>query len=351
LTDAYAGAGVSIDAGNEAVSRYRALLERDRDPRILDGIGGFGGLFEFRGYRDPVLVASTDGVGTKVLVAAELRRFETIGRDLVQHCINDILCSNAQPLFFLDYLAVGKLDPDMAAGVVRGIAAACSENGVALLGGETAEMPGVYAPTHFDLAGTIVGAVERDALLDITAVRAGDAIIGLPANGFHTNGYSLVRRTIPRARWESPLGKGPRTIADALLAVHPSYLAHVRGVQAAGVTVKAMAHITGGGLLENPPRVLPDGVAARFAPARWSVPEIEQLVVREAGLDREEAHRAFNMGVGFCMIVAAHDKAAALNAADAALREHPIPDLEDARAFIAGEIEPRHACGPSVVIA
>ncbi|HXM19647.1 MAG TPA: phosphoribosylformylglycinamidine cyclo-ligase [Candidatus Tumulicola sp.] len=351
MSDAYAGAGVSIDAGNEAVTRYRSLLERNRDPRILEGIGGFGGAFEFRGYRDPVLVASTDGVGTKVLVAAELRRFDGVGRDLVQHCINDILCANAQPLFFLDYLAVGKLDPDMAEAVVSGIAAACSENGVALLGGETAEMPGVYTPSHFDLAGTIVGAVERDAMIDVSRVVAGDAIVGLPANGFHTNGYSLVRRAIARERWDSPLGKKPRTIADALLAVHPSYLPHVRAVQAVGVSIKAMAHITGGGLLDNVPRVLLEGLAARFVPARWPIPEIERFVVAEARLERDDAYRTFNMGIGFCMIVSAGDAQKAVRAADAALREKPIPDLEDARAFIAGEIEPRHAGGPSVVLA
>ncbi len=222
MTDAYARAGVNIDAGNEAVARYRDVLPKRRDPRVLDGIGGFGGCFALSGFREPVLVASTDGVGTKLLVAAELRRYDTIGRDLVNHCINDILCLNAGPLFFLDYLAVGTLDPAMAAAIVGGIGSACAENGMALLGGETAEMPGLYQPAHFDLAGTIVGAVERDMLIDVTRVAVGDRIIGLPSNGFHTNGYSLVRHTLPAARWSERLGAA--TIADALLAVHPSYL-------------------------------------------------------------------------------------------------------------------------------
>src|SRR5579863_6153834 len=221
MSDAYARAGVNIDAGNEAVARYRALIGQRRDPRILEGIGGFGGCFELSGYRAPVLVASTDGVGTKVLIAASLRRYDSVGRDLVHHCINDILCMNARPLFFLDYYAVGKLDPDVAASVVSGVARACSDYGFALLGGETAEMPGVYAPEHFDIAGTIVGVVERDAMLHAAAVVAGDAIVGLPANGFHTNGYSLARGVLPSSRWGERVAGSTTSIADALLAVHP----------------------------------------------------------------------------------------------------------------------------------
>ena len=350
MHDAYAASGVDIDAGNEAVRRYRSLLGGRRDPRVLEGIGGFGGCFEFRGYRDPVLVASTDGVGTKVLVAAALRRFDTVGRDLVQHCINDIACSNARPLFFLDYLAVGKLDPEVAAAVVSGVAGACADFGVALLGGETAEMPGVYTPGHFDIAGTIVGAVERDAMIDIASVAVDDVIIGLPANGFHTNGYSLVRRVMPEARWGDRVSGGDRTIGDALLAVHPCYLPYVDAVQASGVRVKAMAHITGGGLMENVPRVLPDGVAARFDRSTWMVPPVVAQVVAEAKLGDDEAYRTFNMGVGFCLIVARADASRALEAATRAVEERPIPDAGDARPAIVGEIEPRHPCGPAVVI-
>lgn len=347
MSDSYAAAGVDIDAGNEAVARYRALLGGRRDPRILEGIGGFGGCFEFKGYRAPVLVASTDGVGTKVLVAAALARFDTVGRDLVHHCINDILCMNARPLFFLDYFAVGKLDPDVAGSIVSGVATACSEHGVALLGGETAEMPGVYAPGLFDIAGTIVGAVEKDAMLDVSSVAVDDAIVGLPANGFHTNGYSLVRRVLARERWGdrvagsgSGSGSGTsstETIADALLAVHPCYLPNVDAVQAAGVTIKAMAHITGGGLIENVARVLPDTLAARFDRSKWRVPPIMAQVVREASLGDDEAYRTFNMGIGFCMIVARRDAEKAREAAGAG-------------AAVVGEIEPRHQCGPAVVI-
>jgi phosphoribosylformylglycinamidine cyclo-ligase len=351
MPDSYAATGVNIDAGNEAVARYREIASRHRDPRILDGIGGFGGCFEFRGYKDAVLVASTDGVGTKVLVAARLGRFDTVGQDLVNHCINDILCVNAQPLFFLDYFAVGKLDPDVAAQVVGGVAKACSENATALLGGETAEMPGVYAPEHFDIAGTIVGAVERTALIDGKLVADGDAIVGLPANGLHTNGYSLARNVLAVERWRDPLPGSGGSIGDALLAVHPCYLACVRAVEAAGVAIHGMAHITGGGLIENVPRVLPDHLAARFDRGAWRVPAITDLVVREARLGVEEAHRTFNMGVGYCIIVASGDAQRALDAARVALATHPIPSAApDAAPAIVGEVEPRHPCGPAVVL-
>jgi phosphoribosylformylglycinamidine cyclo-ligase len=350
MTDSYGAAGVNIAAGNEAVERYRDITARRRDPRVLEGIGGFGGCFEFRGYKDAVLVASTDGVGTKVLVAATMRRFDTIGQDLVNHCINDILCVNAQPLFFLDYFAVGKLEPEIAAQVVGGVAKACAQNGTALLGGETAEMPGVYSPEHFDIAGTIVGAVERADMLDTTRVGLGDAIIGFPANGLHTNGYSLARRMLAVERWLDPLPGTGESIGDALLNVHPCYLAHVRAVQAAGVKIHAMAHITGGGLLDNVPRVLPPHLAARFDRAAWEVPAIVGLIVREAKLGIDEAHRTFNMGVGFCLIVARADAKAALVAAQAMLATNPIGTTANARAAIIGEIEPRHACGPAVVL-
>ena len=350
MPDSYAAAGVNIAAGNEAVERYREIAAQRSDPRVLEGIGGFGGCFEFRGYKDAVLVASTDGVGTKVLVAAELRRFDTIGQDLVNHCIDDILCVNAQPLFFLDYFAVGKLEPDIAAQVVGGVAKACAQNGTALLGGETAEMPGVYSPEHFDIAGTIVGAVERDEMMDATRVSAGDAIIGLPANGLHTNGYSLARRVLAVDRWRDALPGTDGSVGDALLNVHPCYLRHVRAVQAAGVAIHAMAHITGGGLIDNVPRVLPSHLAARFDRSAWVVPPIADLIVREANLGVEEAHRTLNMGVGFCLIVARADAKSALDAANAQLATDPIAGAVNARAAIIGEIEPRHACGPAVVL-
>jgi len=350
--DAYAAAGVDIAAGNEAVSRYQSLLAHQRDPRVLEGIGGFGGCFAFAGDADSVLVASTDGIGTKVLVAAALGRFDSVGRDLVNHCANDILCANAQPLFFLDYLAVAKLDPAMSAAVVAGVAAGCAESGIALIGGETAEMPGVYVSNAFDLAGTIVGAVKRTDMIDITRVTAGDAIVGLPANGFHTNGYTLVRRILPRERWGDHVdGRSDTLISDALLAVHPSYAACVRAAQAAGVRVKAMAHITGGGILHNLPRVLPDGLAARIRRDALNVPPLMAQVVRAAKLDEQAAYATFNMGIGFCAIVAAADAQRALTAINETLARRPIGGAETERAALIGEIEPSHPCGPRVVIA
>ena len=349
MTDAYAKAGVHIDLANETIARYQSILERYDDPRVLKGVGGFSGCFALQGYKNAVLAASTDGVGTKVLVTIALHRYNTIGADLVNHCINDLLCSNADPLFFLDYLAMGALEPETAADIVRGIAQACQTHSVALLGGETAEMPGVYTPPHFDLAGTIVGAVERDALINVLSVHAGDVIIGLPANGLHTNGYSLARATLDQSRWSEPLAAGSgETIGDALLAVHPCYLPYVRAVQRSGGAIKSMAHITGGGLVDNVPRALPDHLAARFDPSSWRIPRITELIVHEAGLSAEEAYRAFNMGIGFCMIVAREDAPGALEAACAALTECPIPGVLQSAAVV-GEIEPRHPCGPSVI--
>ena len=346
--DAYARAGVDTERANEAVARYRALLGQSED--VTGNIGAFAGSFPLHGFREPVLVASTDGVGTKVLLAAALGGFESIGRDLVQHCINDVLCLNARPLFFLDYLAAGRLDAAMAESVVRGIAGSCEQYGVVLLGGETAEMPGLYQPSHFDLAGTIVGAVERAGLLDVHAVRAGDLLIGLPANGFHTNGYALVRKTLGPERWQETVPGTAVSVASALLAVHPCYLPYVRAIQAASVSIKGMAHITGGGLAGNLPRMLPGGLAARLQSARWTVPRIVAQVVSEAQLDRAQAYRTFNMGVGFCVAVAAADAPAAVQAANECLRAQPIESAEIQTAGIIGEIEPRLSEAPPVRI-
>jgi phosphoribosylformylglycinamidine cyclo-ligase len=352
MPDAYGAAGVDIDAANETVERYRTIVQPNADPRVLQGLGGFSGCFALQGLRNPILVASTDGVGTKVLVAATLARYDTVGRDLVNHCINDILCSNADPLFFLDYLAMGKLKPDAASAIVRGIAAACDDSNMALLGGETAEMPGVYTPPHFDLAGTIVGALERTAMLDPSTVVAGDVIIGFPANGLHTNGYSLARAVLPPERWHEKVSpESDLTIADALLAVHPSYLRYVRAVQKAGGTIKSMAHITGGGLIHNLPRAFPEQLAARLDARTWEVPPIVALVASLARLEPDESYRTLNMGVGFCIIVDQQAARTALNAARAAIAADPVPFAERQSAAIIGELEARHPCGPSVIIA
>ena len=313
--DAYALAGVDIAVGNAAVAQYREVLGRWQHPDQLDAIGGFGGLFAMPGDATRALVASTDGVGTKILIAAELQRYDGVGRDLVNHCVNDILVVNASPLFFLDYYAVGKLDPEIAAAVVRGCANACRAHGCALLGGETAEMPGLYAPGHFDLAGTIVGVVDRAAVPNPASVEPGDAVIGLPAVGLHTNGYSLARALIAREQWLEPFGDG--TYADALLAEHPSYFDAVRAIQKVA-SVKVMAHITGGGLLENLPRTLRPGVKAVLEQSRWSVPAIQQVLVDRGGLTHEERYRTLNMGIGYTLVVPVEDAARAVAAAPGA---------------------------------
>jgi len=331
--DSYARAGVDVAAGNEAVARYRDVLGGWRHPDQLDAIGGFGGLFRLPGSPDRALVASADGVGTKVVIAAELERYGSVGADLVNHCVNDILVCNASPLFFLDYIAFAKLDPAVAAEVVAGCARACRANGCALLGGETAEMPGVYHGRHFDIAGTIVGVVDIANLPKIESVVAGDAIVGLPAVGLHTNGYSLARTLIPPQEWNDPFEGG--TYADALLAEHPSYYEPVRAIQAVA-QVKTMAHITGGGLLENVPRTLPEGVKAVFEQQRWSVPPILRELVRRGKLGHEERYRTFNMGVGYTLVVPVTDAAAALAAAPGAT--------------VVGWIEARAGGEPRVVI-
>ena len=331
--DAYARAGVDISAGNAAVARYRDVTSGWRHPDQLGEIGGFSGLFRLPGEDGRLLVGSTDGVGTKILVASEAKRYDTVGSDLVNHCVNDILVVNAKPLFFLDYLAVGKLDPDVAAAVVAGVQRACAAHSCALLGGETAEMPGLYEPDHFDLAGTIVGIVEKDRLPDGERVRPGDAIVGLPAVGLHTNGYTLARALIPQSEWERPFGAG--SYLDALLAEHPSYYAAVRAIEAVA-EVKAMAHITGGGLLGNVPRTLPERCKAVFEQTRWSVPPLMTELIARGNLTHDERYRTLNMGLGFTLIVPLRDAEKAKNA---------VPG-----AVIAGWIEQRKAGDPPVVI-
>jgi phosphoribosylformylglycinamidine cyclo-ligase len=317
IPDAYARAGVDIAQGNAAVARYREVLGQWRHPDQLDPIGGFGGVFRLPGDDRRALVASNDGVGTKLLIAAELQRYDSVGTDLVNHCVNDILVVNATPLFFLDYLAAGKLDAAIAAEIVGGCARACRAHNCALLGGETAEMPGLYAPEHFDLAGTIVGVVDVADIPDPNDVNPGDAIVGLPAIGLHTNGYSLARALIAREEWTSAMPDIGLTYGDALLAAHPSYYDAVRAIQAVA-RVKTMAHITGGGLLENVPRTLPASVKAIFEQQRWTVPPIERELVNRGRLSVDERYRTLNMGVGFTLVVPLEDAAKAIAASPGA---------------------------------
>jgi len=311
VTVEYKAAGVDIDAGNETVRRIKSLARSTFTPGVLSEIGSFGGLFRLDRdrFRDPVLVSSADGVGTKLKVAFMTGRHDSVGADLVNHCVNDILVQGAEPLFFLDYLATGRLSPDVAEQIVSGIARACRENGCALVGGETAEMPGFYGDGEYDIAGFIVGVVEGSRVIDGRGVAPGDTLIALPSAGLHTNGYSLARRVLFEIAGLTPdqfvdaLGM---TVADALLAPHRSYLALVKPLLDRGI-LRGLSHITGGGITENLPRTLPDGCAAEIHVQSWSVPPLFTLLERRGSIDRDEMFRAFNMGVGMVLVCAEHD--------------------------------------------
>jgi len=305
----YKASGVDIDAGNEAVRRIRGLARSTFTPAVLSDIGSFGGLFRLEPgrFRDPVLVASADGVGTKLKVAFMARKHDTVGMDLVNHCVNDILVQGAAPLFFLDYLATGKLSPAVVESIVGGMAAACRENGCALLGGETAEMPGFYPDGEYDLAGFIVGAADREQLITGRGIAPGDVLIGVPSSGLHTNGYSLARRIVFEhlgLSVDSHVAALGGTIGDALLEPHRSYLPLVRPMLE-GDLIKGMAHITGGGITDNLPRVLPSSVVASVDLSRWQVPPIFQWLMEQGRVPLDDMLRTFNMGVGLVIVTAA----------------------------------------------
>ncbi len=304
--NAYELAGVNIDASNRAKTLMTAAVKSTYGKEVLSGIGAFGGLFDasaLKGMESPVLVASTDGVGTKTKVAAQLNRWESIGYDLVNHSINDILVQGARPLFFLDYVASSQVQPEQIAAVVAGVAAACKEAGCALLGGETAEMPGVYMPGEIDLAGTIIGVVERSQIIDGSRIQSGDVIVGFPSTGLHTNGYSLARRVLDELDWSTELPELGGTIGDALLTVHRSYIPAVEELQNAGVDIKGLAHITGGGLIENPPRIFPDGIGAVINRGTWKELEIFGLIQELGNVSDAEMFRVFNMGLGMIAVI------------------------------------------------
>jgi phosphoribosylformylglycinamidine cyclo-ligase len=358
LRSAYAASGVDVQAGERAVDLMRAAIESTRRPEMLGGIGGFGGAITIPpGYREPVLVASTDGVGTKTAIAAALGRCDTIGIDLVAMCADDVVCSGAEPLFFLDYLAVGQLDPPQVAELVEGVAAGCRVAGCALVGGETAEHPGLMDASDFDMAGCCVGVVERERMIDGRAARAGDAIIGLEASGLHANGYSLVRSLI--AQWGLDLGRPYQeqlhrslgteaaaatisaepehalaTIGDVLLTPTRIYARQVLALRerlgAAGHDLRGVAHITGGGLPGNVPRALPADLGARLDPLRWRMPSVMRLMGALGGLADDELRATFNGGLGMVVVVAPE----AIEATMTSLETDGIP------AAVVGEVVP-----------
>jgi phosphoribosylformylglycinamidine cyclo-ligase len=304
----YRDAGVDIDAGNALVERIKPLVRRSFRPEVMGGLGGFGALFDLSGkYREPVLVSGTDGVGTKLKLAQQLGRHDTIGIDLVAMCVNDVLVQGAEPLFFLDYFATGKLDVDTAVAVVGGIARGCELSGCALIGGETAEMPDMYPPGEYDLAGFCVAGVEKSELLDGSRVRAGDVLLGIASSGPHSNGYSLVRRIYDRAGRPAELDLAGTPLVDALMAPTALYVKPVLELLggAHGAAVHAMAHITGGGLTENIVRVVPDGLGVTVDVQAWPQPPVFDWLQREGAVPREEMWRTFNCGIGYVLVVAA----------------------------------------------
>ncbi len=322
----YREAGVDVDEAERAVERIARAASATLTPAVLGGVGGFGALFRFDtdSHPDPVLVSSTDGVGTKLKVAVALGRHDTIGVDLVNACVNDIVVSGADPLFFLDYLALGNLRADVVEEIVSGVAAGCAVAGIPLIGGETAQMPDLYRDDDYDLAGFVVGVVARAELIDGSQAGDGDILLGLPSSGLHTNGYSLARRVVPESIWAEPLGEGGATIGDALLEPHRSYLDEVRilrrALRAAQSDIHAIAHITGGGWEGNIPRTLPDGMGVEVDTGSWSVPAIFSLIQHRGDIADDEMVRTFNVGIGLTVVVAADAVDAALEALPEARR-------------------------------
>jgi phosphoribosylformylglycinamidine cyclo-ligase len=307
--DAYRDAGVDIEAGEAVVDGIRGAVERTFRPGVMSGLGGFGAMFSLQGrYEDPVLVSGTDGVGTKLMVALRMGRHKTIGIDLVAMCANDVITLGAEPLFFLDYFATGGLDPDVAIDVVKGIAAGCEQAGCALIGGETAEMPGMYAPGHYDLAGFVVGAVEKAKIIDGTRIEAGDALVGVPSSGIHSNGYSLVRKIVDELDWEQEYGLG-RPLGEVLLEPTRIYVKDCTAMRDVA-DVRGLVHITGGGLIENIPRVMPAGLGVELWPGRWERQPIYDLLRERGELTDRDMHRTFNCGLGLVAVVPQADAAA-----------------------------------------
>ena len=321
---AYAEAGVDIDIMMSALTRAKTLVKGTKTPGVMSGIGSFGGMFKSPG-KDAVLVSSTDGVGTKLKVASMAGRHGTIGQDLVNHCVNDILVQGAKPMFFLDYLGTSSLDPKVFLDVVAGLCKACKENGCALLGGETAEMPGLYPRGEYDLVGTIVGSVERKKIVTGDTIKPGDTIIGLPSSGLHTNGYSLARKVIfdkARLKIGDTLPGTRRKVSDVLLAVHKSYLKPIDGLSKK-VRIQGLAHITGGGLVDNVPRIMPAGACAVIDRDAWKIPPVFQFIQDKGKIDREEMFRVFNMGIGMVLFIRAREADRAIDFLKKQ-RAHPV---------------------------
>ena len=305
----YEDAGVSIKAGDETVDKIKNFAKSTFNKSVLADIGLFGGFFQpdLAGYTKPVLVSSVDGVGTKLKIAIQMNKHDTIGQDLVNHCVNDIAVCGAEPLFFLDYMAFGKLDPDVASEIIKGFSIACKENGCALIGGETAEMPGVYEQHDYDLSGTIVGIVEKSKIIKGEKITSGDILIGIPSSGLHTNGYSLARKVIlEKYNLSDKVNLRNKTIGDELLSIHRSYLKLIKTIKNK-IEVKGISHITGGGIIGNTKRILPEGFKLRIDWNNWEVPSIFKLIQEAGDISDNEMRTVFNMGIGLVFVVSKND--------------------------------------------
>lgn len=321
----YEDAGVSIKAGDETVDKIKNYAKSTFNKSVLADIGLFGAFFEpdLSNYKNPVLVSSVDGVGTKLKIAIEMNKHETIGQDLVNHCVNDIAVCGAEPIFFMDYMAFGKLDPVVAAEIVKGFAIACKENGCALIGGETAEMPGIYQPGDYDLSGTIVGLVDKLKIIKGESIASGDVLIGFPSSGLHTNGYSLARNVLlEKFKLNDRIDSLKNTLGDELLAVHRSYLNLIRKIKNK-VEVKGISHITGGGIVGNTKRILRKGLKLNINWSNWEVPEIFKLIQKTGDISDEEMREVFNMGIGLVFIVSKENVEVVLKLARE-LKEQPV---------------------------
>ncbi|KFZ40159.1 MULTISPECIES: phosphoribosylformylglycinamidine cyclo-ligase [Thermoactinomyces] len=317
MSQAYKAAGVDIQAGNETVKRIKKHVQRTMRPEVLGNIGGFGGLFALKPYEEPVLVSATDGVGTKLLIAMMMDKHDTVGVDCVAMCVNDIIVQGAEPLFFLDYLATGRLLPEQAEQVIKGIADGCEQAGCALIGGETAEMPGMYSSGEYDIAGFAVGVAEKKDLLPRKDIQEGDVLIGLASSGLHSNGFSLVRKVLLQDRKHSLHEEIPalgQTLGEELLTPTRIYVKTIWTLLRE-FTIKGMAHITGGGFVENIPRVLPEGACALIDRSSWEIPPIFSLIQKEGAIGIEEMYQTFNMGIGMVLIVPEEEAKAVLQAA------------------------------------
>lgn len=310
MATTYKSAGVDIEAGDQTVDRIKGLVKSTFSKNVLSGVGHFGAFFEIdpdNEYKNPVLVSSVDGVGTKLKIAFKMDKHETVGQDLVNHCVNDIAVCGAKPLYFMDYLAFGKLVPDVASDIISGFAKACKENGVALIGGETAEMPGMYSEDEYDMSGTIVGVVEKNEIIDGKTVEAGDILVGFESTGLHTNGYSLARSVLLNKFSLTDIPDGlEQPLGDELLSVHKSYLNLIKQLKL-NLEIKAFSHITGGGIEGNTKRVIPDSLNMRINWNSWDIPGIFKLIKETGNISEEEMRKAFNLGIGLIAIIRKND--------------------------------------------